>query len=115
MKLTDAELEDWALAMESGRYKYGAGSLYDEGCHCALGVLLAERGYEFQPSDRGYFYVAKDGNVLPDPTGYDVLDDLLGSDEVVKKVYRANDHTAFPATDGYRNAIACVRGLKKNG
>ena len=42
--LTPDELDEWATALESGKYRQGAGTLKHEGKYCCLGVLGEMKG-----------------------------------------------------------------------
>jgi len=109
--LTDAQLENWAVAMESGRYQYGQIKLFDGKYHCALGVLLQEHGYEFRRDveveyehDVMAYRLYKGEEFIEND--YGVLDDLLG-EGTVGEVYRLND-----SGGSYIDAINFVRSLK---
>lgn len=44
MAVPEADRIRWAEALESGKYKQGRGSLFDNGCYCCLGVLQEING-----------------------------------------------------------------------
>lgn len=104
MEFTEKIKKDWIAGMESGEYKKtDNGSLYEDGCFCALGVLFMTSGIVKKGDEHLYFRQGVNG-FKP----YEHIENLL-TENITAKVYRANDDNEG---DNFAAAIELVKGLE---
>lgn len=77
-----ANREEWAAALESGRYAQGAGVLRRGNAFCCLGVACDIAGYEWEPVTREHNIIGRYMAVMPTRRG-DLLRDTTTIDRTL--------------------------------